>query len=471
MTHGTRARNRVGRMRGALVAVLGLAWCGATLAADRIRIEIEGVDRAIAANVRTYLTLGRYVQRDDLTDPQVRRLADRAVDEATDALRPYGYYAPSVRSRTTRDDENWIVRLFIVPGEPVRFHVVDIAITGQGEDDTTLRSVIHNSTVKPGARLEHTAYERLKLELLRSAQERGYVDAKLERHELIVDPEAQTADVHVALTTGGRYQFGEIQIEQSAISDRLFAGYLRFAEGQPYSPERVRSTQFALEDSNYFSTVTVIPGDPDPKTLTVPVTVRGEPIKRDRYSVSAGYGTDTGVRGKFTWDNRRVNKRGHRWQVQLTASSVLTEAIARYIIPVGDPSLEKLEFSTGYINEEIGDLESERCRGHRQRHRGDGELATCAVSEAQRGAVDLRRRDRPDGSALDTWCELFQPAAELPHGLGPRCGLLLRADRQPADARLGCLLPAFRRPRGKGLAHLRPVVPASARRGRCELDQ
>ena len=76
--------------------------------------------------------------------------------------------------------------------------------------------------------------------------------------------------------------------------------------------------------------------------------------------VSAGYGTDTGVRGKFTWDNRRVNKRGHRWQVQLTASSVLTEAIARYIIPVGDPSLEKLEFSTGYINEEIGDLESER---------------------------------------------------------------------------------------------------------------
>ena len=147
---------------------------------------------------------------------------------------------------------------------------------------------------------------------------------------------------------------------RDAISDRLFAGYVRFAEGQPYSPERVRSTQFALEDSNYFSTVTVIPEDPDPKTLTVPVTVRGEPIKRDRYSVSAGYGTDTGVRGKFTWDNRRMNSRGHRWQVQLTASSVLTEAIARYIIPIGDPSLEKLEFSTGYINEEIGDLESER---------------------------------------------------------------------------------------------------------------
>ena len=360
MIRGARVGNRVGRVRAVLVALLALSWCGVAAAADRIRIEIEGVERTIADNVRAYLTLGRYVQRTDLTDPQVRRLADRAVDEATDALRPFGYYEPSVRSRTTRDDENWIVRLFIVPGEPVLFRTVDVAITGPGEDDTSLRSVIHNSSAKPGARLEHPAYERLKLDLMRSAQERGYLDASLKRHELTVDPQARTADVALELETGGRYQFGRIEIEQTAISDRLFAGYVRFAEGQPYSPERIRSTQFALEDSNYFATVTVLPGDRDPATLTVPVTIRGEPIKRDRYSVGLGYGTDTEVRGKFTWDNRRINKQGHRSQIQVTASSVQSEAIARYIIPVGDPSLEKLEFSTAYINEEIGDLESER---------------------------------------------------------------------------------------------------------------
>jgi translocation and assembly module TamA len=360
MKPGARARSRVIRARAALVAVLSLAVPGAAMAADRIRIEIEGVDKAIAANVRSYLTLGRYLQREDLTDPQVRRLADRAVDEATDALRPFGYYEPAVRSRTTRDDENWIVRLFITPGEPVRFTTVDVRVTGPGADDTTLRSTIHNSTVKPGARLEHAAYERLKLELLRGAQERGYLDASFKRRELIVDPQARTAEAHVTLETGGRYQFGKVEIEQDAIGGRLLAGYVRFAEGQPYSPERIRNTQFALEDSGYFATVSVVPGDRDPETLTVPVTMRGERVKRHRYAVSTGYGTDTGVRGKFTWENRLVNDRGHRWQIELTASEVLTEAIARYIIPIGDPSLEKLEFSTGYTNEEIGDLESER---------------------------------------------------------------------------------------------------------------
>jgi len=360
MRRGKRASPRVTRVRGALVALLALPWCSAALAADRIRIEIDGVDKAIAQNIRQYLTLTRYLVREDLTDPQVRRLADRAVDEATDALRPFGYYAPSVKSRTTRDDENWIVRLFITPGEPVRLRTVDVQVTGPGSADTTIASVVRDSAVKPGRRLEHAEYERLKLELMRNAQERGYLDATLERHELIVDPDERTADVRLALTTGGRYQFGRVTVEQNAISERLFNGYLRFAEGQPYSPERVRSTQFALEDSNYFSSVSVIPGDRDSDTLTVPVTIRGEPIKRDRYSVGAGYGTDTGVRGTFTWDNRRVNSSGHRTQIEVTASGVKSEAIARYIIPIGDPSLEKLEFSTGYIREEIGDLDSER---------------------------------------------------------------------------------------------------------------
>jgi translocation and assembly module TamA len=104
----------------------------------------------------------------------------------------------------------------------------------------------------------------------------------------------------------------------------------------------------------------VTPGERDPATLTIPVKIKGEPIKRDRYSVSAGYGTDTGVRGKFTWDRRHVNDSGHRLRAELVASQVKTEAVTRYLIPVGDPSLEKLEYSLGYTNEDLGDLKSQR---------------------------------------------------------------------------------------------------------------
>jgi translocation and assembly module TamA len=237
---------------------------------------------------------------------------------------------------------------------------VDVQLTGEGARDSVIGAIAPASPLKPGARLDHPAYEKLKTDLLRTALDRGYLDAKLTRNDLVVDPANRTATARIDLDTGGRYEFGEVRIEQDAINPELLAGFVRFSQGQPYSLEKLRSTQYALEDSSYFSIVTVTPGDRDPATLTVPVTIHAERIKRNRYGVSLGYGTDTGFRGKFSWDNRLVNARGHRWRVETTISQVFLEAVARYVIPIGDPSLEKLEFSTGYINEDLGDLESER---------------------------------------------------------------------------------------------------------------
>jgi translocation and assembly module TamA len=345
-----------------LLLVVGCA--GAAVAAprlkERIELDIVGVPDEIAENVRAYLTLTRYSTREDLTDPQVRRLADRAVDEATDALRPFGYYAPRVRSRTSRDEPNWIVRLRIDPGEPVRMKTVEVLIEGPGAKDRELAAIVASSTLKPETRLDHTAYEALKASLMRTARDRGYLDATLTRRELIVNPTELTADARLTLETGGRYEFGALDIDQDVINDDLLRGFVRFQPGLPYSPGEITNTQYALDDSSYFSSVVVAPGEKDPENLTVPVRIHGEPIKRDRYGINFGYGTDTGVRGQVTWDNRRVNKRGHRMRAELTASELRYEAAGRYVIPVGDPSLEKLEFSVAYIDEKIGDLDSNR---------------------------------------------------------------------------------------------------------------
>jgi translocation and assembly module TamA len=282
------------------------------------------------------------------------------VDEAADALRPFGYYEPIIKSRTSRDDARWIVRLKVTPGPPVVVKSVEVEINGPGSEDAALNRLAAASPLQPGTRLDHQSYDRLRNDLLRTALEQGFLDAQLTRRELIVNPVERTASAHLALETGGQYRFGAIEIEQDVLRDELLERFVRFESGQVFSNDRIRSTQFALEDSNFFSTVAISPGQRDPGTLTVPVSIRAEPIKRDRYTVSLGYGTDTDLRGRFAWENRRVNTRGHRLRFEVTASSVLQEVVTRYIIPVGDPALEKLEFSAGYINEELGDLDSER---------------------------------------------------------------------------------------------------------------
>jgi translocation and assembly module TamA len=345
-----------------LLAVVAWSIAGPLAAApkEHIDVRIDGVTDEIEQNVRAYLTLARYATRDDLTDPQVRRLADRAVDEAADALRPFGFYSPKIRSRTSRDEPNWIVRLTIDPGPPVKMNEVDVKIVGPGAEDKDLRHVRDATTLRPGTRLDHSAYESLKGSLMRTARDRGYLDATLSRRELVVNPTGLTADAYLTLETGGRYEFGKIEIEQDVIKDKLFRGYLRFHEGQPYSPTELQNTQYALEDSNYFSAVQVTPGDRNRETLTVPVRIHTEPIKPNRYAVNVGYGTDTGIRGQFTWDVRRVNDSGHRARFEVTASQLKSEALTRYSIPVGDPSLEKLEFVVGYVDEDLGDLKSQR---------------------------------------------------------------------------------------------------------------
>ncbi len=350
------------RFAATLAILLACLPCNPAIAADagRIRIEVDGVEREIADNVRAFLTLTRYLDRDDITDSQVRRLADRAVDEAADALRPFGYYEPVIRSRTSRDGATWIVRLRIQPGEPVMMESVDVRITGPGADEAALRELVASSALQPGSQLNHPTYDRLRNDLLRVARDIGFLDAELRRRELVVNPPARAAAAYLELETGGRYRFGAVSIEQDVIDDELLQRFVRFETGQVFSTARLRNTQFALQDSNYFATVTVTPGERDPETLTVPVTIRADAIKRHRYSVSLGYGTDTEIRGRFAWDNRRVNERGHRLRFETTASGILTEIITRYVIPVGDPALEKLEFSAAYIDEELGDLDSQR---------------------------------------------------------------------------------------------------------------
>ncbi len=235
-----RSRRRPASSFARTLACAALAWStvawGALVGgpAEHIEIKIDGVEKDVADNIRSYLTLTRYVTREDLTDGQVRRLADKAVDEAADAMRPFGYYSPTIRSRTSRDAPNWIVRLKIQPGDPVRLTTVDLKLAGAGSDDADLKALVAGAPLKAGNRLVHATYDGFKAELLRTAQERGYLDAQFTRRELLVNTRERSGEVHLELDTGGRYEFGAITIEQDVLDEGILKGYIRIAQGQPF---------------------------------------------------------------------------------------------------------------------------------------------------------------------------------------------------------------------------------------------
>jgi translocation and assembly module TamA len=325
-----------------------------------IDIQITGVTETLEKNVRAFLSMTRYAGRDDLTSEIVGRLERRIPTEVRKALEPLGYYSASATHKLSQNGKQWSVQIAIDPGRAVRISESHVEIAGAGVTDPSLQAIVGRGDLHPGARLDHGVYEAVKAELLRTAINNGYLDAKLTQNEMIVDPAERRATVYLSLDTGERYRFGAIDVRQPVLNDAMARRILRMKSGDPYTLNAVLESQYLFDDSQYFTAVEFEPGEPNHDTHEVPLAVRAEKNKRNRYAIAGGYGTDTNVRGKLTWDDRYRNSRGHRSQIELTGSGVLQQATAKYVIPVMDVALEKFEVNVGVKKEQLGDLTSRR---------------------------------------------------------------------------------------------------------------
>lgn len=345
-----RTRRRVGFSLLALLA--------APIGRAELIVSILGLEGPLRQNVQVFLSLERYKNRDDLDAALFERLVDRVDQEVAGALRPFGYYEPKVETTVSPGSGNdRRVSIRVTPGPPVLMTDVKVQIEGRGAEEPAFQRIARADALRPGQQLSHAAYDSIKGDLLRTATTLGYVDAQLTKSELKVDPRSREATATLAMNTGTRYRFGSTTIEQSAIEEGLLRRYLRYEPDEAFDGNQLLRTQFALDDSQYFSNVEVSTGTPDSENHIVPISIKAEANRRNRYSYGAGFGTDSGARGTATWDNRLVNRRGHRMRVEGKAAQKNQSAEARYQIPIGDPAIEKLTFEASAVQEEVADLD------------------------------------------------------------------------------------------------------------------
>ncbi len=340
--------------------LLVLCALAAAPARGDIDIGVNGVDGDLRRNVLAYLSFERYKTRDRLRADTIERLHERVEREVRAALRPFGYYEPTVKSKVEADKngEDWRVEIDIDPGQAVMLDTVEVKITGARAGDAVFRDLLANLPLRQGARLDHAAYEQLKSNLQRSAASNGYLDARFIRNELLVDPPKHTAGAFIEFATGERYHFGATEIAQDVIRPELMRKYLRYQEGQPYDATELLRTQFALDDSQYFASVEVLPQQRDKETLAVPIRIGATANRRSRWSLGVGYATDTEARGTISWDNRLVNSYGHRFRAELKVAQISQKISGRYIWPIGDPALEKFEVEGTWEHQVLADLDT-----------------------------------------------------------------------------------------------------------------
>jgi translocation and assembly module TamA len=351
-SHGARSRWRASGV------LLLLFACRLALA--NVTIAVKGVSAPVRRNVLAYLSFARYQQSKSVSADTAERLQSRIAAEVQSALKPFGYFQPTVSSNVTpAGPGNWKVTITVHPGPPVILDHVAVRVVGPGADSRLFKRITSHLPFHTGQRLKQAQYDSVRGDLLRTAATYGYLDATLTHHELLVNPGAHTASIDLELQTGVRYRFGATTIEQHAVREKLVRRFLRYRQGDPFDLAEVLHTQFALDDSQYFTNLDVLPGDPDRASHTVPISIRADPNRPNVYSLAAGYENDTGARGILSWEDRRVNSYGHKMSVDLEAAQVTRYSLqSRYVIPIGDPAVENLTLSGTVIQQELADVDA-----------------------------------------------------------------------------------------------------------------
>ncbi|TNF36958.1 MAG: outer membrane protein assembly factor, partial [Gammaproteobacteria bacterium] len=347
------------RLMQCLLVIFAGLYCSTLIAQIKLSVDVSGVDVAIEKNVRLYLSIEQQKDNPLLTPERLRRLHHKAQQEISNALQPYGYYRPRIISDLSQtESEHWFATYIIEPGPPIPISEFKLVISEPLQQDPALTKLLEDLPLKIGKPFNHLDYESIKNSLAKTAAERGYFRAQFVEHRVEIDLASYQARIFLNYDGGPRYRFGEVQLEQDVLDSALLQRYIHFKRGDPYNLNDLIDLQQALNDSDYFETAEVSPGEISSDSEEVPVQVVLTPRKRHRFTVGLGYGTDTGTRAKFGWEIPRLNREGHRFNTEARVSEIGYNTSVRYRIPILNPRTDQLIYFASVDNEKTDTSDS-----------------------------------------------------------------------------------------------------------------
>lgn len=330
-------------MRGSLVLIcLILAIiCSSSFASsnDATSITVTGVSGKVRTNVEKRL------QELEQLKPLTAFSQEELHEQIIKALQPFGYFKAEVTIAALTPRQ---LTVLIRSGPLIMISRLSIEIVGEGAHNPAIQDALKNAPLKPDTPLLTEEYNQTKQALISSAESQGYMHAGFKKNEILVDQEHNTAEITLIFDTGPLYYFGQAQFDPTSINPKLLHRFVPFYPGQSYSGDKILQLNNNLTTSGYFSSVLVKPQITD--SATVPVHIHTEPVPKYSYTLGAGYGTDTGVRGRAALHVIPVNQAGHKFNALAQGSFVQSALQAQYIIPGYNPVTDQYSLTGNYSN-------------------------------------------------------------------------------------------------------------------------
>lgn len=322
---------------------LALALGAVNAHAARVSVQVDGVDNGMREAVLGAVEASQYKDR-EVTQAQVQRLYQRALDQARTALEPQGYFAVKVSGKLETADGNYRVVLHVQPGDPVRVDALEISLDDVAAGQREVKKALAAFAPAQGRILDQAAYEKSKAAVQAALLASGYLDARLTTHAVKVTRASHSARIELAWQVGDRYRLGATSFAGGQFGDALLARYIPWREGDFYTQDKLLAFQQRLIDADYFSIAQVQPDLEHAQDGSVPIKVMLAPAKRTIYTGGVFIGTDTGPGLRGGIQRRWLNSRGHKASINVLAATRLKTASLQYQIPLAGPDQHSLAF-------------------------------------------------------------------------------------------------------------------------------
>ena len=267
-----------------------------------IRVADDMRNDALRKLLQQNLDLARYrASEAALSRVELARLAAAAPAQAETLLETEGYF--NAKADVERDPADATrLQLTVKPGPLTRVGKLELEFTeGLANDDVSdakaLREVLRRSwPLQGGAAFTQSQWASGKSDLLLRARAGGFPLARWAETAARVDPDTQTAELHLVLASGNRAKLGVLRIEglkrQSRDAVERLAG---FDTGDGYTEQKLAEFQERLAKTQLFDAVRVqlLPETPDADGTT-PVQVTLTESALQQATVAVGYHSNTG---------------------------------------------------------------------------------------------------------------------------------------------------------------------------------
>ena len=307
-------------------------------AAIRYRVNVVAPS-AIESTISASVDLVRWQDFADMTEELLDRLAREAVPQAREAAATQGYFSAKVDLAIDRSTVPAAITLSVVPGAPSLVTRATVGVLGPAQlDDPSgteaIARIRRDWGLPVGDVFRQSAWTSAKDRAVAGLAASPYAAARLVASEAKIDPEANSAELSVEISSGPAFHFGDIDVRGlDRYTPELVMAFSTIRPGDLYGERPLDDFIRRLLASGYFASAqaSIVPDPEHAESAPVTLAVIEAPPKHLEFGL--GYSTDTQWKASGNYSD--VNIDGHALQFYADArvETKVSSGSIRFVLP------------------------------------------------------------------------------------------------------------------------------------------